>query len=169
MFKIYKYRDFPEDEEKVIAEAQEYVEERFVLWFSEEKEIPTTRINRHDALVFSGSHTIEEVEDIIEKAYERFQTVFSCSQVPDVVGLMFSEASKKITNAGLLWTLDSEAPSDKYPKGAVIWQSPTQGVTASPDLPMRLVLSNGQKEHEPAESKRPERIEDDDVFKQFLS
>ena len=82
--------------------------------------------------------------------------------------MIFSEASQKITDSGLLWALDSEVPSDKYPKGTVIWQFPTQGVTSTPDHPIRLMLSNGLKEHEP-EHKKPERIEDDDVFKQFLS
>ena len=167
MFKIYKYRDFPGDDERIIAEAENGIEERFILWFAQEREIPTERIHKHDALVFDPMNSIDQLKETLQTAYKEFKVRFNYSQVPDLIGLSFMEAEERVNAAGLLWTLQAQSPSDRYPKGTVIWQSPSHGVTSAPYSPIRIVLSSGKKEHQ--ENKKPERIEDDEVFKQFLS
>lgn len=167
MFNIYKYRDFPGDDERIIAEAENSLEERFILWFAQEREIPMERIHQHDVLVFDPMNSIEQIKETLQTAYREFKVIFNYSQVPDVIGLSFIEAEEKINASGLLWVIHAQSPSDKYPRGTVIWQSPSQGVTSAPYNPIKLVLSSGIVEHK--ENKKPERIEDDEVFKQFLS
>ena len=167
MFKIYKYRDFTQSEEKIIVEPENNLEDRFILWFAQERDIPMERINQHDVLVFDAMNSIEQIEETLQAVYKEFKERFNYSQVPDLIGLDFSEAQNKINSAGLLWTLQAHSPSDRYPKGTVIWQSPSHGVTSAPYSPIRIVLSSGIIEHH--ENKIPERIEDDEVFKQFLT
>lgn len=62
---------------------------------------------------------------------------------PRVLGLLETEARKRLTDQGFRVRRESERTNPVVPRGAVIWQDPPPGMVLAPNTTVQIVVSAG--------------------------
>ncbi len=181
MLKTTRAQDLNTGEERIVVVGENILEDRFLLWFSTEYDIPKTMINGREVLMFDTQNDINQLSDNMEKAFRSFKQTFGYSEIPNTVGLSLDEGAMRMADSGHLWTIDREEYSEKYPTGTITAQNPQAGITSALYNPIRLTIANNtlppkQNFYAPPNTTNTtniesieESIENDEVFKRFLT
>lgn len=119
------------------------LEERFFIWFNFQYGIPRQRINNKESLQFPGSNDSEQTIENLEQAFAKYKIRFRYREIPNVIGISLSKASKKLKEYGVNWAVEKETFSAGFPPGYVIFQKPRAGSVSMPDSVVYLTVSLG--------------------------
>lgn len=64
-------------------------------------------------------------------------------EIPDLVGMSVADAKRLVEPRGYTFQVVGERVSDRYPKGAIVQQSPVAGWQQAPNGPLRVTVSSG--------------------------
>lgn len=114
------------------------LEEKFILWFCTQHNLPRERINRRESLKLPGWNDPEEAVRNLYPAFRDFKERFRYVEIPDLVGMSLDHAAGRLRELGLTWDLEGEREDPRYPPGAVVWQHPPPGAAAIAQALVRL-------------------------------
>lgn len=119
------------------------LEEKFILWFCHQHDLPRQRINRKESIRFPIYNDPEDTQKNIYAAFHEFKEKFRYVEIPNLTGLTQDDAAKELRLRGLGWDVHSELESRAHPAGFVVGQHPSAGSAVVSDSTVRLVLSRG--------------------------
>jgi hypothetical protein len=119
------------------------LEEKFIIWFCHQHDLPRQRVNNRESLRLPGYNDPEEAERNLYAAFRQFKEKYRYTEIPDLSGMTVEAARREIHLRGLTWKVEREMPDHRFPPGTVISHQPPAGSAAVPDSVVRLVVSSG--------------------------
>lgn len=119
------------------------LEEKFILWFCHQHDMPRQRVNRRESIRFPGWNSPEDTQKNLYAAYHRFRERYKYKEIPDLLGKTREEALRELRFHGLTWSEEPDTESRIYPAGTVAFQQPSGGSSIISESVVRLVFSRG--------------------------
>lgn len=151
-------------EKHIAVEGGSKLESRFLLWFSCEQDLTTVKESEREIVLFDSHNSPEDLRENLDKAFLAYKIKFNYTEIPNVVGKSIEEADRILHRAELIWVMERQVFTDKYPKNYVTAQWPFDEVTSNAMQTVRLTISAGPPEDD---TNRKVEIEEDEVFKLF--
>jgi len=118
------------------------LEERFVLWFSFQNNIPRERINKRDSLVFHHMSDPDMAQQSVMRAFDAFKKRYNYVEIPYLVGVPLARAREELHLHGLQWAIEREVENNEYPPGHVIAQNPLSDAVSAPVFSLVFQVSH---------------------------
>ena len=132
LFKAVLRRNETSGENELFVYGETELEEKFIIWFSFEHDIPRLRVNMREALKFPPQNDQETTLRNLTRAFELFKKRYNYVEIPYLVGMSLERAKTELKMLNLEWAIEREIYTDDVPPGHVAAQNPLSGAVASP-------------------------------------